>query len=185
MRFYNFVAPRSKAIFLYIAQYRAFSLPHLHQKNEESLSNLLFKVFVAIVLGYCLRIILTGIHQSDFRDFQFIFGNSLNFAFHWLLLGWSCPISGLGKEQVDYCWLSAAIAYGLRLSSGFWLISLHLYFPSLLLHTHWSSWRLRKGKRFVLISVNHDSLRDRCDVCFWVLALYIGLGTFLSENFQL
>ena len=83
-------------------------------------SNLLFKVFVAIVLGIVFGLYLPESINRVFTTFNAFFGQFLNFAIPLIIMGLLMPaISDLGKGAGKLLLLTAAIAYGSTLFSGF------------------------------------------------------------------
>ena len=84
------------------------------------LSNLLFKVFIAIVLGIVFGLYLPESVNRIFTTFNAFFGQFLNFAIPLIIMGLIMPaISDLGKGAGKLLLLTAAIAYGSTLFSGF------------------------------------------------------------------
>ncbi len=83
-------------------------------------SNLLFKVFLAIVLGIVFGLYLPESVNRIFTTFNAFFGQFLNFAIPLIIMGLIMPaISDLGKGAGKLLLLTAAIAYGSTLFSGF------------------------------------------------------------------
>lgn len=97
-------------------------------------SNLLFKVFVAIVLGIVFGLHLPEAVNRIFATFNAFFGQFLNFAIPLIIMGLIMPaISDLGKGAGKLLLLTSAIAYGSTLFSGFMTYFTTLaVFPSLL-----------------------------------------------------
>ncbi|MFD2909692.1 dicarboxylate/amino acid:cation symporter [Flavobacterium ardleyense] len=84
------------------------------------LSNLLFKVFLAIVLGIVFGLYLPESINRIFTTFNAFFGQFLNFAIPLIIMGLIMPaIADLGKGAGKLLVLTAAIAYGSTLFSGF------------------------------------------------------------------
>ncbi len=83
-------------------------------------SNLLFKVFVAIVLGIVFGLYLPETVNRIFTTFNSFFGQFLNFSIPLIIMGLIMPaISDLGKGAGKLLLVTAAIAYGSTLFSGF------------------------------------------------------------------
>ncbi len=97
-------------------------------------SNLLFRVFIAIVLG-----IVFGLHIPEsvnriFATFNAIFGEFLTFSIPLIIMGLIMPsIADLGKGAGKLLLITAAIAYGSTVFSGFMsYFAASSIFPSLL-----------------------------------------------------
>ena len=83
-------------------------------------SNLLFKVFLAIVFGILFGLYLPESINRIFATFNAFFGQFLNFAIPLIILGLIMPaIADLGKGAGKLLLITAAIAYGSTLFSGF------------------------------------------------------------------
>ncbi|TDU40444.1 Na+/H+-dicarboxylate symporter [Gelidibacter sediminis] len=87
---------------------------------KQLFSNLLFKVFIAIVLGIVFGLYLPESVKRIFTTFNAFFGQFLNFAIPLIIMGLIMPsISDLGKGAGKLLLVTAAIAYGSTLFSGF------------------------------------------------------------------
>ncbi len=98
------------------------------------LSNLLFKVFLAIALGIVFGLYLPESVNRIFTTFNAFFGQFLNFAIPLIILGLIMPaIADLGKGAGKLLLITAAIAYGSTIFSGFmtYLVTSGI-FPNLL-----------------------------------------------------
>ncbi len=83
-------------------------------------SNLLFKIFLAIVLGIVFGLYLPESVNRVFATFNDFFGQFLSFAIPLIIMGLiMCAISDLGKSAGKLLLLTVAIAYGSTLFSGF------------------------------------------------------------------
>lgn len=93
---------------------------HYAQIMKRLFSNLLFKVFIAIVLGTVFGLYLPESINRLFATFNAFFGQFLNFSIPLIIMGLIMPaISDLGKGAGKLLLLTAAIAYGSTLFSGF------------------------------------------------------------------
>lgn len=97
-------------------------------------SNLLFRVFLAIILGIIFGLYLPESINRIFTTFNAFFGQFLNFAIPLIIMGLIMPaISDLGKGAGKLLLITAAIAYGSTLFSGFMTyFAASNIFPSLL-----------------------------------------------------
>lgn len=83
-------------------------------------SNLLFRVFVAIVLGILFGLYLPEGVNRIFATFNSLFGQFLSFSIPLIIMGLIMPsIADLGKGAGKLLLITAAIAYGSTLFSGF------------------------------------------------------------------
>lgn len=83
-------------------------------------SNLLFKVFLAIVLGTVFGLYLPESINRIFTTFNAFFGQFLSFSIPLIIMGLIMPaIADLGRGAGKLLLLTAAIAYGSALFSGF------------------------------------------------------------------
>jgi Na+/H+-dicarboxylate symporter len=154
-------------------------------KRMKSLfSNLLFKVFVAIVLGIVFGLYLPESINRIFATFNSFFGQFLNFAIPLIILGLIMPaISGLGKGAGRLLLITAAIAYGSTLFSGFMsYFTASTIFPSLLSsHINEAAEIAEGGKDLVpYFSITIPAVIDVMSAL--VLAFVIGLGLSYQEN---
>jgi Na+/H+-dicarboxylate symporter len=147
-------------------------------------SNLLFKVFVAIVLGIVFGLYLPESINRIFATFNSFFGQFLNFAIPLIILGLIMPaISGLGKGAGRLLLITAAIAYGSTLFSGFMsYFTASTIFPSLLSsHINEAAEIAEGGKDLVpYFSISIPAVIDVMSAL--VLAFVIGLGLSYQEN---
>jgi len=147
-------------------------------------SNLLFKVFIAIVLGIIFGLYLPESFNRIFATFNAFFGQFLSFAIPLIIMGLIMPaISDLGKGAGRLLLLTAAIAYGSTLFSGFMTFFIgSSIFPSLL-ESHVNSTAEIAENAKELIPYFSISIPPVLDVMSaLVLAFIIGLGLSYQEN---
>lgn len=154
---------------------------------KQLFSNLLFKVFVAIVLGIVFGLYLPGFINRIFATFNAFFGQFLNFAIPLIILGLIMPaISDLGKGAGRLLLITAAIAYGSTLFSGFMsYFTSSTIFPSLLAsHVNEAAEITEGGKDLIpYFSITIPAVIDVMSAL--VLAFVIGLGLSYQENSML
>lgn len=150
-------------------------------------SNLLFRVFLAIILGIVFGLYLPESVNRIFTTFNTVFGQFLNFAIPLIILGLIMPaISDLGKGAGKLLLLTAAIAYGSTLFSGFMTyFSASSIFPTLLeSHANATANVTETGKQ--LESYFSITIPPALDVMSaLVLAFVIGLGLAYQEKSSL
>src|SRR5690554_514346 len=97
-------------------------------------SNLLFRVFIAIVLGIVFGLYIPESVNRIFATFNAIFGEFLTFSIPLIIMGLIMPsIADLGKGAGKLLLITAAIAYGSTVLSGFMsYFAASSIFPSLL-----------------------------------------------------
>src|SRR5690554_7934211 len=82
-------------------------------------NNLLFKVFIAIVLGIVFGLYLPESFNRIFTTFTAFFGQFLNFSIPLIIMGLVMPaISDLGEGAGKLLLVSSALAYGSTLLPG-------------------------------------------------------------------
>jgi len=147
-------------------------------------SNLLFKVFIAILLGIVFGLYLPESINRIFATFNSFFGQFLNFVIPLIILGLIMPaISGLGKGAGRLLLITAGIAYGSTLFSGFMsYFTSSTIFPSLLSsHINEATEITEGGKDLVpYFSITIPAVIDVMSAL--VLAFVIGLGLSYQEN---
>lgn len=147
-------------------------------------SNLLFKVFLAIVLGILFGSFLPESINRIFTTFNAFFGQFLNFSIPLIIMGLIMPaISDLGKGAGKLLLLTAAIAYGSTLFSGFMTyFTTSNIFPQLLeSHANNAAQIADEGKELVpYFSITIPAMLDV--MTSLVLAFVIGLGLSNQEN---
>ncbi|MDR7132229.1 Na+/H+-dicarboxylate symporter [Algoriphagus sp. 4150] len=151
---------------------------------KQLFSNLLFKVFIAIVLGIVFGLYLPESINRIFATFNAFFGQFLNFAIPLIILGLIMPaISDLGKGAGKLLLITAAIAYGSTLFSGFMsYFTSAAIFPSLLSsYINKSAEIAESGKDLVpYFSITIPAVIDVMSAL--VLAFVIGLGLSFQQN---
>ncbi|WP_192348929.1 dicarboxylate/amino acid:cation symporter [Algoriphagus sp. Y33] len=151
---------------------------------KQLFSNLLFKVFIAIVLGIVFGLYLPESINRIFATFNAFFGQFLNFAIPLIILGLIMPaISDLGKGAGKLLLITAAIAYGSTLFSGFMsYFTSSAIFPSLLAsHINETAEVSENGADLVpYFSITIPAVIDVMSAL--VLAFVIGLGLSYQEN---
>ncbi|SHI37261.1 Na+/H+-dicarboxylate symporter [Arenibacter nanhaiticus] len=150
-------------------------------------SNLLFKVFLAIVLGIIFGLVLPESVSRVFATFNAFFGQFLNFSIPLIIMGLIMPaISDLGKGAGKLLLLTAAIAYGSTLFSGFMTyFTASEIFPALLeSHANNAAAIADSGKELLpYFSINIPPAIDVMTAL--VLAFVIGLGLSYQEKSSL
>ncbi|WP_432710033.1 dicarboxylate/amino acid:cation symporter [Pedobacter sp.] len=147
-------------------------------------SNLLFKIFLAIVLGIVFGTYLPESVNRIFTTFNDLFGQFLNFAIPLIIMGLiMAAISDLGKSAGKLLLLTVAIAYGSTLFSGFstYFVTAGI-FPQLLA-THVNDITQLGGSRPELTPYFSISIPPVLDVMTSLfLAFIIGLGVSYQEK---
>ncbi|OOG73024.1 dicarboxylate/amino acid:cation symporter [Algoriphagus sp. A40] len=147
-------------------------------------SNLLFKVFVAIVLGMVFGLYMPEWFNRIFATFNALFGQFLSFAIPLIIMGLIMPaISDLGKGAGKLLLLTAGIAYGSTLFSGFMTyFAASGIFPSLL-ESHVNSANEVAESTKALSPYFSISIPPILDVMSaLVLAFMVGLGLSFQEK---
>ncbi|SFT95332.1 Na+/H+-dicarboxylate symporter [Algoriphagus locisalis] len=151
---------------------------------KQLFSNLLFKVFIAIVLGIVFGLFLPESVNRIFATFNAFFGQFLNFAIPLIILGLIMPaISDLGKGAGKLLLITAAIAYGSTLFSGFMsYFTSSTIFPSLLASHVSEAAEVAEGGNDLVpyFSITIPAVIDVMSAL--VLAFVIGLGLSYQEN---
>ncbi len=147
-------------------------------------SNLLIKVFLAIVLGILFGLYLPESINRIFTTFNALFGQFLNFTIPLIIMGLIMPaISDLGKGAGKLLLLTTAIAYASTLFSGFmsYFTSSNI-FPGLLeSHVNSTAQIAETGKE--LLPYFTITIPPVLDVmAALVFAFIIGLGLSFQEN---
>ncbi|MFB9053219.1 dicarboxylate/amino acid:cation symporter [Formosa undariae] len=147
-------------------------------------SNLLFKVFLAMVLGVVFGLYLPESVNRIFTTFNSFFGQFLSFSIPLIIMGLIMPaISDLGKGAGKLLVLTAAIAYGSTLFSGFMTyFTASNIFPQLLeSHVHEAAQIADSGRELLpYFSITIPPVMDV--MTSLVLAFVIGLGLSYQEQ---
>lgn len=148
------------------------------------LSHLLFKVFLAIVLGIFSGLYLPESINRIFTTFNAFFGQFLNFAIPLIIMGLIMPaISDIGKGAGKLLLLTAGIAYASTLFSGFMTyFAASGIFPGLL-ESHINTTAQIADAENELLPYFSISIPPVIDVMSaLVLAFIIGLGLSFQEK---
>ncbi|MBJ7881356.1 dicarboxylate/amino acid:cation symporter [Gelidibacter salicanalis] len=150
-------------------------------------SNLLFKVFIAIVLGIVFGLYLPESVNRIFTTFNAFFGQFLNFSIPLIIMGLIMPaISDLGKGAGKLLLLTAAIAYGSTLFSGFmtYFTASNIFPPLLASHVNDVAQITDSGRELTpYFSITIPPVIDVMSAL--VLAFVIGLGLSFQEKSSL
>lgn len=150
-------------------------------------SNLLFKVFLAIVLGIVFGLYLPESVNRIFTTFNAFFGQFLSFSIPLIIMGLIMPaISDLGKGAGKLLLLTAVIAYGSTLFSGFMTyFAAAGIFPQLL-ESHVNNAAQISSSALELTPYFSITIPPALDVMTsLVLAFVIGLGLSYQEKSSL
>lgn len=150
-------------------------------------SNLLFKVFLAIVLGIVFGQYLPESINRVFTTFNAFFGQFLNFAIPLIIMGLIMPaISDLGKGAGKLLLLTAGIAYGSTLFSGFMTYFTASNIFPILLESHVNDAAQISDSSPELLPYFTINIPPALDVMTsLVLAFVIGLGLAAQEKSSL
>ena len=150
-------------------------------------SKLLFKVFLAIVLGIVFGLYLPESVNRIFTTFNAFFGQFLSFSIPLIIMGLIMPaISDLGKGAGKLLLLTAVIAYGSTLFSGFMTyFAAAGIFPQLL-ESHVKNAAQISSSALELTPYFSITIPPALDVMTsLVLAFVIGLGLSYQEKSSL
>lgn len=151
---------------------------------KKIVNSLLFKVFVAIVLGIVFGLYMPEWFNRIFATFNAFFGQFLSFAIPLIIMGLIMPaISDLGKEAGKMLLLTAAIAYGSTLFSGFMtFFTASNIFPGLLAEHVNSTTEIAENTKELtpFFSIEIPAVIDVMSAL--VLAFVIGLGLAYQEK---
>src|SRR5690606_12622705 len=150
-------------------------------------SNLLFKVFIAIVLGIVFGLYMPESINRMFTTFNAFFGQFLSFSIPLIIMGLIMPaISDIGKGAGKLLLLTTAIAYGSTLFSGFMTyFTTSGIFPQLLeSHVNDVAQIADSGRELLpYFSINIPPVLDVMSAL--VFAFVIGLGLSYQEKSSL
>lgn len=151
---------------------------------KKILTSLLFKVFIAIVLGIVFGLYMPEWFNRIFATFNAFFGQFLSFAIPLIIMGLIMPaISDLGKEAGKMLLLTAVIAYGSTLFSGFMtFFTASNIFPGLLAEHINSTTEIAENTKELtpFFSIEIPAVIDVMSAL--VLAFVIGLGLAYQEK---
>lgn len=151
---------------------------------KKIVNSLLFKVFVAIVLGIVFGLYMPEWFNRIFATFNAFFGQFLSFAIPLIIMGLIMPaISDLGKEAGKMLLLTAVIAYGSTLFSGFMtFFTASNIFPDLLAEHINSTTEIAENTKELtpFFSIEIPAVIDVMSAL--VLAFVIGLGLAYQEK---
>ncbi|WP_026954782.1 dicarboxylate/amino acid:cation symporter [Algoriphagus vanfongensis] len=151
---------------------------------KKILTSLLFKVFIAIVLGIVFGLYMPEWFNKIFATFNAFFGQFLSFAIPLIIMGLIMPaISDLGKEAGKMLLLTAVIAYGSTLFSGFMtFFTASNIFPGLLAEHINSTTEIAENTKELtpFFSIEIPAVIDVMSAL--VLAFVIGLGLAYQEK---
>lgn len=154
---------------------------------KQLFSNLLFKVFLAIVLGIVFGLYLPESVNRIFTTFNAFFGQFLSFSIPLIIMGLIMPaISDLGRGAGKLLLLTAVIAYGSTLFSGFMTyFAAAGIFPQLL-ESHINNAAQISSSALELTPYFSITIPPALDVMTsLVLAFVIGLGLSCQEKSSL
>ena len=150
-------------------------------------SNLLFKVFLAIVLGTVFGLYMPESINRIFTTFNAFFGQFLSFSIPLIIMGLIMPaISDIGKGAGKLLLLTTAIAYGSTLFSGFmtYFTTSNIFPPLLASHVNDVAQIADSGRELVpYFSINIPPVLDVMSAL--VFAFVIGLGLSYQEKSSL
>ncbi|MFA5669680.1 MAG: dicarboxylate/amino acid:cation symporter [Balneolaceae bacterium] len=147
-------------------------------------SNLLFKIFVAIVLGIFFGLYLPEWFNRIFTTFNALFGEFLVFSIPLIIMGLIMPaIADLGKGAGKLLLITTVIAYGSTLFSGFatYLSTSHLFSSILAPYVNETTELAEVGRDLVpYFSITIPPAIDVMYALFF--SFVIGLGLSLKET---
>jgi Na+/H+-dicarboxylate symporter len=156
---------------------------------KQLFSNLLFKVFLAIVLGILFGHYLPESINRIFATFNAFFGQFLNFSIPLIIMGLIMPaIADLGKGAGKLLLMTAAIAYGSTLFSGFMTyLTTSGIFPMLLeSHVNGAAPIAEEGPELTpYFSVSIPAILDVMSALVFAFVVGIGLSTQKESNLKL
>ena len=146
------------------------------------LNNLLFKVFVAILIGIIIGLYAPLWLNRSFVTFNKLFGSFLGFSIPLIIMGLVMPsISELGKNAGKLLFITIFIAYSFTMFSGFstYFVSSSL-FPNLLGEQVVTSTEVTERSLETFFAISIPPILDVMSAL--VLAFMIGIGLSLKNN---
>lgn len=148
--------------------------------------NLLLQIIVAITLGALLGNILPEGIGRIFATFNNIFGSFLGFSIPLIILGLIVPaIANLGKEAGKLLLVTAAIAYGSTLISGFMTYGVSIQiFPKILSDEKFEALGENSSNLIPYFDIAIPPLLDVMSALIFAFILGIGIAKTKATNLE-
>ena len=148
--------------------------------------NLLLQIIVAITLGALLGNILPEGIGKIFATFNNIFGSFLGFSIPLIILGLIVPaIANLGKEAGKLLLVTAAIAYGSTLFSGFMTYGVSIQiFPKILSDEKFEALGENSSNLIPYFDIAIPPLLDVMSALIFAFILGIGIAKTKATNLE-
>lgn len=148
--------------------------------------NLLLQIIVAITLGALLGNILPEGIGRIFATFNNIFGSFLGFSIPLIILGLIVPaIANLGKEAGKLLLVTAAIAYGSTLFSGFMTYGVSIQiFPKILSDEKFEALGENSSNLIPYFDIAIPPLLDVMSALIFAFILGIGIAKTKATNLE-